>query len=235
MSVTSTSKPVTHPSYTVRASAGTGKTYYLVSKIVRCLLSGAEPGSILAITFTRKAAAEMQQRVVKRLRELTTCDDTALQQTLVELFPEGVDDNIKQRARGLYQQLLLHPYNLHISTFHAFCQEVLQRFAIEADIPPGSQPLEKTYALRELAWERLMQQARENTDSASGSTLAQQIDLLFTRFELSTVKKLLLGFIHNRTAWWAFTNNHNAIDKLTDFYDIDPEHQPLRAFGENEL
>ncbi|RLA04442.1 MAG: hypothetical protein DRQ45_00820, partial [Gammaproteobacteria bacterium] len=50
---------------TVHASAGTGKTWLLVTRILRLLLAGARPDSILAVTFTRKAAAEMQQRVTE--------------------------------------------------------------------------------------------------------------------------------------------------------------------------
>jgi ATP-dependent helicase/nuclease subunit A len=54
----------------VHASAGTGKTWLLTTRIIRLLLAGARPDGILAVTFTRKAAAEMQQRVTERLREL---------------------------------------------------------------------------------------------------------------------------------------------------------------------
>ena len=49
---------------TVQASAGSGKTYLLISRIVRMLLTGTEAGNILAITFTRKAATEMQTRLL---------------------------------------------------------------------------------------------------------------------------------------------------------------------------
>ena len=45
------------------ASAGSGKTWQLVSRILRLLLAGAEPGGILALTFTRKAAVEMHLRL----------------------------------------------------------------------------------------------------------------------------------------------------------------------------
>lgn len=63
---------------TVQASAGSGKTYLLISRIVRLLLTGAEAGNILAITFTRKAANEMQTRLLERLYELATCNEASL-------------------------------------------------------------------------------------------------------------------------------------------------------------
>ena len=53
----------------VVACAGSGKTRLLVSRIVRILESGAKPGEILAVTFTRKAAAEIRGRVLEALRE----------------------------------------------------------------------------------------------------------------------------------------------------------------------
>ncbi|NIO39177.1 MAG: UvrD-helicase domain-containing protein, partial [Burkholderiales bacterium] len=59
-------------SVVIEACAGSGKTWLLVSRIVRLLLAGARPSEILAITFTRKAAQEMQVRLQQWLRLLAT-------------------------------------------------------------------------------------------------------------------------------------------------------------------
>ena len=65
--------------------AGTGKTWLLVARILRLLLAGAEPDSILAITFTRKAAAEIQQCLTEWLEKWLVLDDQALAEDLKKI------------------------------------------------------------------------------------------------------------------------------------------------------
>src|SRR5205085_11713135 len=74
----------------LEASAGTGKTRVLVERYVNLLLAGIDPEHILAITFTRKAAAEMRERIIDRLREASRLSqvDRARWREVTERSPE---------------------------------------------------------------------------------------------------------------------------------------------------
>ena len=63
----------------LRASAGTGKTYQLTLRIIALLSAGESPARILATTFTRKAAGEIQNRLFRRLAEASLDADAALE------------------------------------------------------------------------------------------------------------------------------------------------------------
>jgi ATP-dependent exoDNAse (exonuclease V) beta subunit len=80
-----------HRDASVHASAGTGKTWLLVTRVLRLLLGGARADSILAVTFTRKAAAEMEQRIMERLHELACADPVKRVDLLQQagIAPEG--------------------------------------------------------------------------------------------------------------------------------------------------
>src|SRR5688500_3832661 len=100
----------------LEASAGTGKTKVLVDRYVNLLREGVDPANILAITFTRKAAAEMRERIVATLR---------LSAERGEIAPS--------RWRALRDRI----GDIAISTIDAFCLSLLREFPLEADLDPA--------------------------------------------------------------------------------------------------
>lgn len=188
-------------SATVMASAGTGKTWLLVTRLVRLLLEGTAPDSILAITFTRKAAAEMTVRLTDRLYELSVMNDRQRTQALREMGIEPTE-SLLHNAANLYENHLFEPRHLRITTFHAFCQELLRRFPLEADVPAGFEVLEGSRLLEETAWDGLVNEATRAPDGP----VAQGLEALFQRFNgHQGAKAALMQFLHHRSDWWAYT------------------------------
>ena len=106
------------PSHNIvlEASAGTGKTRVLVERYVNLLCAGVEPDHILAITFTRKAAAEMRQRIIERLKEASRSSQ----------FDAARWRDLRERIG-----------DIAVSTIDAFCLSLLREFPLEADVDPG--------------------------------------------------------------------------------------------------
>lgn len=193
--------PARHASVT--AAAGTGKTWLLVTRMVRLLLAGAPPDGILAITFTRKAAGEMLERLSARLWDYASCDDAALDDGLRALGVEP-DAQTRETARGLYERLLMSPRPPRLTTFHAFCQEVLQRFPLEADVPPGFELVDTAGLLEREAWDALYQEATVDPDGALG----QALETLFRRCGgPHNAHAALTDFLQRRSDWWAFAES----------------------------
>ncbi|WP_306251565.1 double-strand break repair helicase AddA [Parvularcula sp. IMCC14364] len=131
----------------VAANAGAGKTKVLTDRVMRLLLTGTAPTKILCITFTKAAAAEMAERLFKRLGQWALMDDAALAQELEALDQksERSADELS-RARRLFARALETPGGLKIQTIHSFCESLLRRFPIEAGVVPGFAVMEESEA-----------------------------------------------------------------------------------------
>jgi ATP-dependent helicase/nuclease subunit A len=120
-------------SVVVEACAGSGKTWLLVSRIVRLLLAGARPGEIVAITFTRKAAQEMAARLREWLLQLATGSDDEVRNLLVERsLAADACEALLPRARALYESLLTADPGITITTFHSWFMHLLRRAPLES-------------------------------------------------------------------------------------------------------
>ena len=114
-------------SVAVEACAGAGKTWMLVSRMLRALLAGARPHEILAITFTRKAAGEMRQRLHEWLAGFARASPEALVQALVSrgVMPPPAAQEV-QALKDLYPGLLASGRSAQIRTFHSWFAALLR-------------------------------------------------------------------------------------------------------------
>ena len=192
-------------SVSLQASAGSGKTWQLVSRVLRLLLAGAEPGGILALTFTRKAAVEMRLRLNERLRRLADANDEELDAELAHVGLEP-DPALRAHARGLYRRLLFAAHPPRAMTLHAFCQELLERFALEAGVPPGFALEENEEALIERTWRRLQGAMTADPQSPPARALARLVELGFNEH---TLRDLVAQFLVRRGDWWAYVEGHD--------------------------
>ncbi|MDT8992217.1 UvrD-helicase domain-containing protein [Curvibacter sp. APW13] len=113
-------------SVAVEACAGAGKTWMLVSRMLRALLDGAAPQDILAITFTKKAAGEMRERLYHWLADFAGKDDAALAQELRIRGVAAPDAAQVAALRGLQRRLLAQGRSVQVRTFHSWFAALLQ-------------------------------------------------------------------------------------------------------------
>ncbi|WP_162053072.1 UvrD-helicase domain-containing protein [Pontibacter pamirensis] len=134
------------------ASAGSGKTYHLTKEYLKLALQTPDPDyyrSILAITFTNDAAAEMKERILGALRNFNDPDISekdkknsehlleGITADLREAYPEDLVDKeeVRRRAKALFRQILYNYSDFSVSTIDSFVNKIVQAFTRELNIP----------------------------------------------------------------------------------------------------
>ncbi|MEO1718816.1 MAG: UvrD-helicase domain-containing protein, partial [Pseudomonadota bacterium] len=182
----------------VSANAGSGKTHVLKMRVQRLLLEGVDPSRILCLTFTKAAAAVMSQRVFADLADWAILDDDALHNRLLALTGRAPNADDLANARRLFANAIETPGGLKVQTIHAFCQDILQRFPLEAGLTPGFETID------DITKAQLMQAAidgmliaatdgsRADLSRALGKTIAYAVDDQFAE---------VLDQVLRRRAW----------------------------------
>ncbi len=182
----------------VTANAGSGKTSTLVNRVARLLLNDVAPGEILCVTYTKAAAAEMQARLFETLGHWAVMDDRELSVSLGRLDgrdPAGLTEADLTAARSMFARALETPGGLKIQTIHAFCEKLLRRFPIEAEVSPRFTVLENeaALALSRQARDDLAREANRNPEGPVGQAYSHlAVSLDWKAFQS------LLGMIENQ-------------------------------------
>ncbi len=140
-------------SVVVQACAGAGKTWMLVSRMLRALLDGVRPQEILAITFTRKAAGEMRERLNGWLAEYALATPSARVQALRDRgLGEGEAERLQPLLADLQARVLASGRAVDIHTFHAWFSQLMRvaphDLLDRLGLQPGMDLLEDTTELQ---------------------------------------------------------------------------------------
>ena len=173
----------------VSANAGTGKTKLLTDRVLRLMLDGSPPESILCVTYTRAAAAEMQNRISARLAEWTVMTSDDLAKDLGRMGIAVPSQSMLRNARSLFAEILDSDDGPRIETVHSFCQSILRRFPIEAGIVPNAELAD------ELEQTRLKIQVRESLMQSGDPAIEGAIAILAEQTGEGSADELLANLV----------------------------------------
>ena len=195
-------------SVVVEACAGAGKTWMLVSRMLRALMGEAgsghapcQPHEILAITFTRKAAGEMRERLHQWLRDFAVADDAQLLQALRERGVQGLHDPVVarwscDRLRGLQAAVLEGGRTVDIRTFHGWFSVLLRSAPVallqHLQLPVRHELLEDDSQAQDIAWRRFLSALLDAPD------LRSDFETLVRRHGRSQIDKALRAGLDKR-------------------------------------
>jgi len=117
----------------IRAAAGSGKTFQLTNRLLELLCSGATPSSVLAATFTRKAAGEILERLMLRL-SAAAASQKASDELARQLSLRGLE---RSQLLDLLGRLVQQLHSLRICTLDGLFASLAGGFTLELQLPAG--------------------------------------------------------------------------------------------------
>jgi ATP-dependent exoDNAse (exonuclease V) beta subunit len=157
-----------------KASAGSGKTYTLAKEYLKIVIQTPyDYNKILAVTFTKKATAEMKSRIIENLTLLEQKNDKVnkLRAEIIQDINESSGKDIStvfDKNVSTALQLILHDYsNFNISTIDSFFQSIIRSFAKELDLPIGMEVELDTESVLEQAVQAMLKEYKTDKDAFS--------------------------------------------------------------------
>lgn len=195
----------------IQAPAGSGKTELVTDRIL-ALLGGVErPELILAITFTRKAASEMRQRVIDKLLAAKRNDEITSphQQQSRRLALKALERN---EEKGW--NLLEYPARLRVMTFDAFCGSLLRKMPVTSMSGGGLEIVDDTFSLYREAVRNVFRQIDNS----------KPVQLLLQYYAMNTVvaEDALIGMLAIRDQWYSngvLDNIANLMKTVAESFD----------------
>ena len=187
-----------HTSFAVSAPAGSGKTGLLTLRVLGLLSVCDTPEEILCITFTRKAAQEMKERIITALEQAEGLSKNEIesiadphQQQLLFLAKTACEN-----SRSRHWNLLSTPHRLKIQTIDSFCGSLVQQMPMMSAVGGKAQLLEDP----SVAYDQAAQSLIEN---CSSNAWPEALQTLYTHLncDIDRVARLLSGLLHARDQW----------------------------------
>jgi len=197
------------------ASAGSGKTFMLVVRYLSLLFMGASPSKILALTFTNKAASEMQERVVATLEEL---------ESRGELDEIVKVTEIPRHEILLNRQKILDEFlnsNTKIMTIDKFFTQILRKFSLYASLMPDFSTFASQHELKLLS--RFLKEVSVSGKKETLITLSLQsskrLESIFNLLDEFYIKKQELSHLNFRKVDYLSYENE-AMELLGELQSI---------------
>ena len=189
-------------SFCVSAPAGSGKTELLTQRLLALLARVDRPEQVLAITFTRKAASEMAQRVIEKLDQARQGSPVSAdhERRTRELASAVVDHADRKKWR-------LDDTTLNIRTIDSFCHELTRQMPIMSGTGGSVEPVDNAQPLYEEAVRQFLAQAGEGADGERIVQLLQHFDNRWSR-----ASELLVALLGRRSDWADVVNQHRSPD-----------------------
>ena len=187
-----------HHSFIVQAPAGSGKTELLTQRYLRLLSSVSQPEEVVAITFTRKAASEMRERVLNALNNLTEA------QSEHQKLTQSLASQVRLADQINNWHLAENPNRLRILTIDALCAQLANQMPLLSRLAPQAKITENARNLYEKAIYALFNRLDENSDLSDA--LTHLLLAMDNRAEI--LAELLMGILAQREQWLGLLMAH---------------------------